>query len=192
MEIKGYKAFNKGLINRYGEIFEEGKTYEKNITPRFGNHGSGYHFCRRLEDTLHFFPSEEEEIDIAQITALGDIAEGEDDYGGFYEMYSTNKIRIDHILTREEILKMYLRMEPNERVKRFIHYFKMDEIELACFQKRMVDDQPKTIITYGLQGPNSVTYSHTYIVEQIEDEIKRSLERNKKIESVGYQKQKLK
>ena len=83
-------------------------------------------------------------------------------------------------------------LSPNERVKRFIHYFKMDEIELACFQRRMVDSQPKTIITYGLQGPNSVTYSHTYIVEQIEDEIKRSLERNKKIESVGYQKQKLK
>ena len=42
MEIHGYKAFYKGLINRYGLSFEEGKTYtvesakdEKDMAVRF-------------------------------------------------------------------------------------------------------------------------------------------------------------
>lgn len=192
MEIKGYKAFNKGLVNRYGKVFEEGACYEKDIVPSFGNHGDGYHFCIRLEDTLRYFNANEEETDIAEITAYGDLAEGEDDYWGYYDMYSTNKIRIDHILTREEILKMFLKMEPGRRVERFIDSFLLDEVELSVFQKVMVEDVPKTVKTYGLHGPNSVDYDHTSDVKRVEAAIKRAQERNKKLSTQENHQLKLK
>lgn len=190
MVIKGYKTFDKGLVNRYGKVFEEGKSYEENVTPKFGNDGRGMHFCKRLEDTLRYFNATELDVDIAEVTAYGDLAEGEDDYGGFYDMYATNKLRIDHVMTRPEILAIYLKMEPNERVKRFIKYFRLDDIELSVFQKAMVDDQPKTIVTYNADG--SKTREHTYIIKQIEEEIQKSKERNKELESVGNLELKLK
>lgn len=190
MAIKGYKTFDKGLVNRYGKVFIEGKCYEEDVKPKFGNDGRGMHFCKRLEDTLRYFAADEEEVDIAEVTAYGDLAEGEDEYGGFYDMYATNKLRIDHVLTREEILRMFLSMEPNERVKRFIHYFKLDDIELSIFQKVMVDDQPKTIVTYNVD--KTVTYEHTYIIKQIEEEIKKSSDRNKKLQNDGNLELKLK
>jgi len=190
MAIKGYKTFDKGLVNRYGKVFIEGKCYEEDVEPKFGNDGRGMHFCKRLEDTLRYFAADEDEVDIAEVTAYGDLAEGEDEYGGFYDMYATNKLRIDHVLTREEILRMFLSMEPNERVKRFIHYFKLDDIELSIFQKVMVDDQPKTIVTYNVD--KTVTYEHTYIIKQIEEEIKKSSDRNKKLQNDGNLELKLK
>lgn len=190
MAIKGYKTFDKGLVNRYGKVFIEGASYEEDVTPKFGNDGRGMHFCKRLEDTLRYFNATEEEVDIAEVTAYGDLAEGEDDYGGFYDMYATNKLRIDHVLTRDEILRMFLKMEPNERVKRFIKYFRLDDIELSMFQKVMVDDKPKTIVTYNVDG--TVTREHTYTIKQIEDEIKKSYERNRELENVGNLELKLK
>ena len=65
--IKGYKAFNKDLTNRYGSEFVEGTTYRVEGELKFGNNGNGFHFCKRLEDTLRYFPGMEEEIDIASI-----------------------------------------------------------------------------------------------------------------------------
>ena len=107
MEIHGYKAFHKGLVNRYGLSFEEGGVYTCEGELKFGNDGNGFHFCKRLEDTLRYFPATEEEIDIAEVTALGDIVEGEDDYYGYYDMYCTNRIRIDKILTRADIISHF-------------------------------------------------------------------------------------
>ncbi len=133
-KIKGYKAFNKDMSNRYGKKFEEGMIYSMIFSPRFGNDGRGYHFCKRLEDTLRFFRAMEEEIQIAEVTGLGETVTSdrdEDEYYGYYDMYSTNKIRIDKILTREEIIKMALAMPPY-RVTRFIQGYKLtpDEIEM--------------------------------------------------------------
>ena len=70
MEIKGYKAFNSNMTNRYGRPFDEGKSYTINTALRvkFGNDGTGFHFCERLEDTLRYFPAMEEEIKIAEVT----------------------------------------------------------------------------------------------------------------------------
>ena len=42
MEIKGYKAFNHDLTNRYGEKFNEGVTYYVNGPIKYGNNGNIY------------------------------------------------------------------------------------------------------------------------------------------------------
>lgn len=151
MEIQGYKAFNKGLTNRYGMKFNEGEIYSIDGDLRFGNNGNGFHFCKRMEDTLRYFPGMEEEIDIARITSLGNLVESEDDYYGYYDMFCTDKIRIDKKLSREEIIKMYLDM-PDYRVIRFIQGFKLSDFEIELFKLRYGDDEKimKTIAYYQL------------------------------------------
>ena len=47
--IKGYKCFNKGLINRYGKKFEVGKIYHQDGDIKFGINGNGFHMCSNLE-----------------------------------------------------------------------------------------------------------------------------------------------
>ena len=126
MAIKGYKAFNEDMTNRYGEFFEEGKIYSVPFDPVFGVQGKGFHFCERLEDTLRFFPGMDENIHIAQVTCLGSYVKRNDE---FYDMYSTNKIRIDHILSRKEIIEMCLKM-PTPRLIRFIQGFRLTQEEI--------------------------------------------------------------
>ena len=151
MEIQGYKAFNKGLTNRYGMKFNEGETYTVSGNLRFGNDGNGFHFCKRMEDTLRYFPAMEEEIDIAKVTALGEVVEAEDNYYGYYDMFCTDMIRIDKKLSREEIIKMYLNM-PDYRVIRFIQGFKLNPVEVEMFKLRYGEDENimKAIAYYQL------------------------------------------
>lgn len=136
-ETKGFKTFNYNRTNRYGMLFEEGKIYSVSKPPKFGTKGVGFHFCSRLEDTLTYFPAMEEEVSIAKVTALGDLAEKADDNYEYYDLYSTNKIRIDKFLTREEILKMYL-MNPErqneDRVRRFLQGFRLTPREIEMFR----------------------------------------------------------
>ena len=67
MEIRGYKAFNKDMTNRYGVEFKVGSVYEVEGDARFGNDGNGFHFCKRLEDTLRYFDGMGDEIQIAEV-----------------------------------------------------------------------------------------------------------------------------
>lgn len=135
MEIKGYKAFNKDRTNRYGKRFEEHTIYQVEGPPSFGNKGHGIHFCKRLEDTLRYVPADEEEVSIAEITSLGSVAQSFDDYYGYYDLYSGNKVRIDRFLPREEIINMFLEL-PTPRVKRFLQTFLLTEEEIKLFQAR--------------------------------------------------------
>ena len=59
---RGYKAYNKGLINQFGEHHEIGHVYETDDII-YGK--KGYYFCPNIEDTLRFYNGLEEEIDIA-------------------------------------------------------------------------------------------------------------------------------
>ena len=93
--IRGYKAFNADLTNRYGIPFEEGKKYSVNGHAVFGNHGNGFHFCERLEDTLRYSDALKEDVIITKVTALGNVIEFSDEYYGYFDLYVTDKIRID-------------------------------------------------------------------------------------------------
>ena len=118
MEINGYKAFNQDLTNRYGFKFEEGKTYSVDDYPSFGLNGKGFHFCKNIEDTFRYFNPDN--CLIASVTGMGEIAEGFDDYNEYYNMFSSNKIRINHVLSREEVLSEILSLNTESRVCRFI------------------------------------------------------------------------
>ena len=153
---KGYKTFNKDLTNRYGMKWEVGKIYHQKGVPKFGNDGNGFHFCKRLEDTLRYFPAMEEEVLIAKITSLGEEASYQDEYNGYYDMFATTSLRIDHIMTREEVLEEALTMPPH-RVVRFIQGYRLEKKEIekfqATFQKeREVEDA----IAYYQEGKKDV------------------------------------
>ena len=192
MAIKGYKAFSKGLIDHYGREFTEGESYEIDAEPSFSGR-IGYSFCKRPEDGLRAFDYTDK-VEIAEVTAYGDLEESESDYFGFYNLYLTNKIRIDRILTRNEILAMYLSMKPNDRVKRFIELFTLSDDELDTLKKVMVDDQPKDIVSLvnHLDGSTEVKRDYNHTIKGIKKAIKESKKRNKELRSIERQKTKVK
>ena len=87
MSIKGYKAFNRGMICK-GKQYEENTTYEEN-----GNEiceAGVMHFCENPFDVLNYYPLIDENGDIsdfAEVEAIGDIYKRED-------KSATNKLHI--------------------------------------------------------------------------------------------------
>lgn len=159
--IRGYKAFNKDMTNRYNLPFEEGKTYIAHGPLAFGNKGNGFHFCKRLEDTLLYFPGMEEEIKIASVTSFGEVKEYWDDYYGYYDMYSARKLSIDKILTREEIINMYLDLW-DERVVRFLAGFKLNEKEIELFRLKYPNNIKIQLAISYYQDDEENAYVKTY------------------------------
>ncbi len=152
MKVHGYKAFNKNMTNNYGQVFEEGKTYSNEEKPRFGVHGVGFHFCKRLEDTLRYVSGMDDEIKIAEVTGIGDIISREDRYNEYFDLYCTNKIRIDHVLSRQEIIKKALDL-PLFQAIRFIQGFNLTEEEVLMFRLKFGDyDLVQKMLSYYQEG----------------------------------------
>jgi hypothetical protein len=87
MSVKGYKAFNKGMICR-GKQYKENATYEEN-----GNEiceAGVMHFCENPFDVLNYYPLVDENggiSDFADVEAIGDIYKEKD-------KTATNKLHI--------------------------------------------------------------------------------------------------
>lgn len=142
MSLEGYKAFKKGLFNRYGVQFKEHQDYVVDLQGedlKYGNNGNGFHFAKRLEDCLRYYNGFEEEIDIAKVVSLGDFKESFDDYYGYYDLYVTNHLYIDHVMTREEILNYIIGVN-NFRVVRFIQGYKLTPLEIMELLKKYPND----------------------------------------------------
>ena len=133
--IYGYKCFNSDMTNRYGKKFELGKVYSTNGKVKFGNSGNGFHFCKNIEDTLRYFDAIDGEVKICIVRGFGEYAIEEDDYNGYYDMFSIENIEIVKILSREEIIHIALNL--NElRVCRFIQCFKLNNDEIELFKEK--------------------------------------------------------
>lgn len=133
--IYGYKCFNSDMTNRYGEKFELGKVYSTNGKVKFGNDGNGFHFCTNIEDTLRYFDAKDDEVKICIVRGFGEYAIEEDDYNGYYDMFSIENMEIVKILSREEIIHIALNL--NElRVCRFIQCFKLNNDEIELFKEK--------------------------------------------------------
>lgn len=144
--MEGYKVFNNGLINRYGKKFELGETYTIDISRqeiKYGNNGYGFHFVKQLEDGLRFFDGMNKKIEIVKVNSLGQLKEYRDDYYEYYDLYVTDKIKLEHILTRKEIIDYILNTTP-ERAERFIQGYKLtkEELELIkiCFKNKNLNN----------------------------------------------------
>ena len=132
MEVLGYKVFYKGLINRYGDKFEEGITYTIDGEVKWGISGNGFHFCYNLEDCFRYIDTFNYEVDVAFVKGFGNIIEVFDDYYGYYNMYVSEKMEIIKVLTREEIITLMLSKHSSSQL-RFLRDFKLTEEELNLF-----------------------------------------------------------
>lgn len=132
--IVGYKCFNKNLICNFNSFqMKEKCIYTTNENIKFRQHG--FHFCIRLEDTLRFFGDIENEKEICMIKAFGDIYWYNDEYNGYYDMGCTNKIYIENIMTRDDIIN-YANNLNDERFIRFIMGYKLLKNELDYFKDK--------------------------------------------------------
>lgn len=131
--IRGYKCFNKGLINRYGLQFEVGKCYHTDGKIQFGNNGNGFHMCSNLEDTLRYFDNEQE-VDICEVIGFGNYHKVNDEYNGYFNLYAVENIYIKKLLTREEIISYALHLNEMS-IEHFLIFYKLTEEEKELFKK---------------------------------------------------------
>ena len=135
MEVKGYKAFNNDKTNRYGLPFVEGETYHMDGPISFGNNGNGFHMCANLSDVFRFFEYQDEEVCVAEVTGSGTIIKYDDEYNGYYDMYSVSQITIDKFLSRKEIIAHMLKDHEFNNQK-FLMTFKLTEVEKVRYLKK--------------------------------------------------------
>lgn len=135
MKIKGYKAFAMDGTNVKGIIFPPGRYHcDGNIS--FGTHGNGYHFAKRLEDTIRFGIVDDKLVGnvlIAEVIGSGTIAEGTDEYYGYYDMYSASDLEVIRYLSREEIIQYALSLHDSKRMERFVSKYYLTEEEQQLF-----------------------------------------------------------
>lgn len=138
-EVKGYKAFNKDLTNRYGKPFTEGETYSTLGKLQFGNDGNGYHMCTSLCDVFRYVNATEDDVIVAQVTGRGERIRRDDDYNGYYDMYCFRELTVDRFLSREEVIEMMLNASSLE-VKKFLITCRLSEEEKVMFARKFRND----------------------------------------------------
>ena len=135
----GYKCFNEDLTNRYGTEFKVGKTYHVSGNIKFGNDGNGFHMCKNMEDTLRYFDAFNGNVRICLVYGFGKSNKYNDEYNGFYDMYSYEYLTILKELTHQEIINYALNLY-EERVKRFISLYKLSKDEIELFKNKFYDN----------------------------------------------------
>lgn len=154
--VFGFKCFDKELRNRYGFKFEVGNTYSTLGDIKFGNFGNGYHMCKNIEDTLRYFDGMEDEVAICEVIGTGNIVIFSDEYNGYYDMYSVEKLEVVRLLTRGEIIDMALSF--NEfRVSRFLMGYRLTSDELVMFRDKFnASKMVLDVISYYQYGDKDV------------------------------------
>ena len=158
--IIGFKAFNKGLINRYGMKYEINKLYHTEGLVKYGINGKGYHMCLNLEDTLRFYNSFNNDIDICLVAGIGNYEEHNDEYYGYYNLYCFQNIVLIKKLKREEIIE-YAKRINIERLKRFVSLFKLTEEEIDYFYN--IDEVLNKYIDYYQKNDKKVFKLKKYL-----------------------------
>ena len=127
----GYKAFNNGLLNKFGEKFEVGKKYI--VEEKYKNYK--YHFCKNIEDVFIYYRGDD--IEVCEVIGSGDIINYHNDYYGVYDVYASSKIEIVRKVSREELINIMLDMEC-DRAIRFVSLYKLSKDEIKIFEDRYV------------------------------------------------------
>ena len=138
MKVKGYKCFNKDLTNRYGTKFCVGQIYIASGIVKFGN--NGFHMCKNIEDTFRYFDTTNKDIRICEVIGSGNYTEHSDEYYGYYDMYSVEKLEIIKELSREEIIEKGLHLK-EQRAERFVSTLTLTKEEISLFKEVFKNNQ---------------------------------------------------
>jgi hypothetical protein len=93
--VKGYKGFNEDMTCR-GFQYEIGKEYVHKGAIELC--GSGFHFCKKIEDVQRFYDIEHNKI-LCEIEATGEVLEED-------KKCTTNKIKIIREIEKEEMYEL--------------------------------------------------------------------------------------
>lgn len=162
MKITGYKAFEPGMTNQHGMVFEEGKTYIIEGEIIGGTHGNGYHFAANLEDSIHFIIDEEhKDTVVAKVTGEGIVKTFTTEDNEFSDLYVTSQLTINHILTREETIAHML--EKNSFfAQKFIRKFPLTPEEIQLFKTKFAKDYSfQRAMAYYQEGDKDI-YNRYY------------------------------
>ena len=109
--------------------------------------------CANLEDTLRYFDSFNNSIDIAKVEGFGKIDKYSDEYNEFFNMYATEYMKIIHVLTRSEIID-YTRNISEMQLKRFLSLYRLTDLELNYFKEKYQNNDmiTRTIFYYQNSG----------------------------------------
>lgn len=132
--VSGYKAFNHDMTNMYGKQFVLGKTYSVHGEIKFGNYGNGFHMCKNLCDVFRYFPFPE--VRVASVTGNGVIKTHNDEYYGYYDMYSVEHITINSILSRRDIIDLMIKNSNEHDNMKFIMSFCFTKEEILFYSQK--------------------------------------------------------
>lgn len=131
MYVRGFKAFNSDMTNRYGKSFSVGCVYLSENIVKFKKYG--YHMCKNFEDTLRYFDAMNGQISICSVIGFGLIDKYSDEYNGYYDMYAVQKIYIERKLERDELLQMAKNLN-SFRLERFVSMFRLSDDEIQFLE----------------------------------------------------------
>lgn len=165
-QIEGYKCFHEGLVTKPGKKMELEKKYTTNETPIFRS--SGFHMCERLEDTLRFFDSFTEKIEICKCIGYPNYTKYDDEYYGYYDMYSCQEIILLEKLTRNQIIEIARNMN-DFQIQRFISLFNLTPSEIEEFIEKYSDGYHDNILF--------IIQYYQNIPEELSNQLVKRLER---------------
>ena len=137
-EIIGYKSVDKKYKDISGNILEENKIYHVDGNIVYGNGGNGYHFAKKLEDTLRYQLNDDDFLtrpNIAKVIGFGDIVESFDEYYGYYELYAAESIKILKYLKEDEIIAYALGLR-EDRMLRFVSLYRLNSNEIKLLKNK--------------------------------------------------------
>ena len=153
--IYGYKMFKENLTNQYGEKYEIGKVYKD---PNIGK-GLGFHFCKRIEDTLVFSNYggyKNEELEFYEVCGKGKTYYYENDYVGLYDVFATEELKIIRGVPRKELIEMFLNLDGfinKDRIQRFLSLYKLNPEKILLFKNNFINaNEILKMIEYYQEG----------------------------------------
>lgn len=146
MDRIGYKAFDKGLVDMFGNPRELNHVYSVDgpILWNSTHGGNGYHFCTYLEDCFCYFDGFEKDIELTIVRGSGDMIQYDDEYRGNFEMFVSRNIEILKVLSRKEVIEYFLERKNHlETFRKFIYGYPLSIEERSLF---LDDDIARKVI----------------------------------------------
>ena len=132
--MKGYKALDKDLKNRYGFQYEFDKIYILNGKLKWKE--NGFHFCKRPEDTLRYVDSWNDNYQIVEVEGSGNLQLYEDEYYGYFDMYVSSEMELVDYVSRDKLFNMVFNSNNEYRVKRLIEMIELTKYEIEEIKEK--------------------------------------------------------
>ena len=148
----GYKAFNN-MQDRFGNTYQLDVVYEVVGPVKFRK--NGFHFCKNIEDVFRYYDGFDDNTVVCRVVGFGELDEYDDEMHEYFDMYSSSKLRILKVLSRNEILQTVLNNGVVSML-RFISGYKLTDEEidiiLSMYHETLVEDY----ISYYQRGDKEV------------------------------------